>query len=74
MGQMVTKYPKYSLNIPNCHKIYQHFPILGPLKFTQIGIFLFENKPSGSPARLSYDHLSIVADDSRMYIGAFLNI
>jgi hypothetical protein len=27
---------KYS---PNDHTIYKHFPILGPQKFTQIGIF-----------------------------------
>jgi hypothetical protein len=28
-----------SVNIPNGHKIYQHFPIKGPPKFTQIWIF-----------------------------------
>jgi hypothetical protein len=36
MYQMNKKYPWY---IPNFHKIYQHFPILGLQKFTQIGIF-----------------------------------
>jgi hypothetical protein len=25
--------------IPNGHKIFQHFPFHGPLKFTQIAIF-----------------------------------
>jgi hypothetical protein len=28
-----------SVNIPNVHKIYQHFPISGPPKFTQIESF-----------------------------------
>jgi hypothetical protein len=28
-----------SVNIPNGHKIYQHFPTWGPPEFTQIGIF-----------------------------------
>jgi hypothetical protein len=38
-------------NIPNGHKIYQHFPFQGPSKFTQIGIFgLKLHKPSGNPA------------------------
>jgi hypothetical protein len=35
--------------IPNGHKIYQHLPLKGPPKFTQIWDFLFENKPSGNP-------------------------
>jgi hypothetical protein len=29
--------------------MYQPFPIQGPPKFTQIGIFLLENIPSGNP-------------------------
>jgi hypothetical protein len=42
-GPKYTKWPqnictKWSLNIPNDHKLYQHFPFLGPPKFTQIGI------------------------------------
>jgi hypothetical protein len=37
--QMVIKYTKCPLIIPNGHKMYHHFPIYGPLKFTQIGIF-----------------------------------
>jgi hypothetical protein len=55
--------PNYhKLHIPNCNKIYQmavkyskwskkyqHFPFKDPSKFTQIGIFWFENKPSGNP-------------------------
>jgi hypothetical protein len=48
---MVIKYPNCQSNIPNGHKIYQHFPIYGPPKFTQIVIFGFENKPSGNPAQ-----------------------
>jgi hypothetical protein len=36
MNQMVLKYPTYLLNIPNGRKIYQHFPIKGSPKFTQI--------------------------------------
>jgi hypothetical protein len=36
---MVIKYPKCPSKIPDGHKIYQHFPILGPPKFIQIGIF-----------------------------------
>jgi hypothetical protein len=37
--QMATNYTKRPQIIPNGHKIYQHFPIEGPLKFTQIVIF-----------------------------------
>jgi hypothetical protein len=36
------KISQISLNIPYCHKIYQHFPILGPPKFTLIGIFILK--------------------------------
>jgi hypothetical protein len=36
---MVIKYPKSPKDIPSGHKIYNHFPIYGPAKFTQIGIF-----------------------------------
>jgi hypothetical protein len=39
MYQMVITYPKCPQNIPNSHKIYQHFPVQGPPKITQIGIF-----------------------------------
>jgi hypothetical protein len=30
---------KWPWNIPNGHKIYQHFPFKGPTKFAQIGMF-----------------------------------
>jgi hypothetical protein len=50
---MVIKYPKSTKNIQNGYKIYKHFPIYGPPKFTQIGIFGFENKPSGNPGVLN---------------------
>jgi hypothetical protein len=45
MYQMVIKYPKSLQNIPNGHKINQHFPIQGPPKFTQIGIFGLKTNP-----------------------------
>jgi hypothetical protein len=35
--------------MPNVHKIYQHLQLQDPPKFTQIGIFWFENVPSGRP-------------------------
>jgi hypothetical protein len=47
---------KYQIakNIPNGHKIYQHLPFQDPPKFTQIGIFWFENMPSGNPPRNTF--------------------
>jgi hypothetical protein len=51
MYQMVIKYPKSPLNIPNGHKIYQHFSIyVRPSKIYPNWNFWFENKPSGNPA------------------------
>jgi hypothetical protein len=41
---MVIKYPNFQSHIPNGHKMYQHFPIEGPQKFTQIGIFGLKTK------------------------------
>jgi hypothetical protein len=35
----VRKMSQLSVHISNDHKIYQHFPILGPPKFDKIGIF-----------------------------------
>jgi hypothetical protein len=46
--QRAMNYTKWSLNIPNGHNIYQNLTFKGPPKFTQIGIFWFENKPSGN--------------------------
>jgi hypothetical protein len=40
--------------IPNGHKIYQYVPFQGPPKYTQIGIFWFENIPSGNPGRKTH--------------------
>jgi hypothetical protein len=40
--------------LPNGHKIYQPFPIQGPPKFTQIGIFVFDYTPSGNPEPYTY--------------------
>jgi hypothetical protein len=37
--QTAIKYTKWPQNIPNGHKIYQHFLFQGRPKFTQIGIF-----------------------------------
>jgi hypothetical protein len=37
--QTAIHYAKWPKNIPNDHKISQHFPFQGPQKFTQIGIF-----------------------------------
>jgi hypothetical protein len=37
--QMAIKYFQWPQNRPNGHKIYQHFPLQYPPKFTQIGIF-----------------------------------
>jgi hypothetical protein len=39
MYPMVIEYPKSPSNSTNGNKIYQYFPIYGPPKFTQIGIF-----------------------------------
>jgi hypothetical protein len=39
----VIKYPKYPRNIPNGYKIYQHFPIWGPIFYPNWD-FWFENK------------------------------
>jgi hypothetical protein len=36
---MTMKYTKWSQNIANGRKMYQHFPLQDPSKFTQIGIF-----------------------------------
>jgi hypothetical protein len=37
--EIALNYTKWTLNIPNGHKIYQHLPFKGPPKFTQICIF-----------------------------------
>jgi hypothetical protein len=60
--QNVEKSTKLPLNIPNSRKIdkiaikyiYRLLPVQDPPKFTQIGIFGFENIPSGNPAWQSY--------------------
>jgi hypothetical protein len=36
---------------PNGHKIYQYLSLQDAPKFTQIGIFGFQNIPSGNPVR-----------------------
>jgi hypothetical protein len=52
--QMTTNYTKRTWVIPNGHNIYHHLSFKGPPKFTQIGIFWFENRPSGNPAENDY--------------------
>jgi hypothetical protein len=42
---MVIKYPKSSKNLPNGNKIYKHFSIEGPPKFTQFVIFCLKTNP-----------------------------
>jgi hypothetical protein len=37
--QTAIDYNKWTYNIPNGHKIYQHLPFKGPPKFAQTGIF-----------------------------------
>jgi hypothetical protein len=46
---MSQKFSIWSYNNPNGHKKYIYFPLQGPPKFIQIGIFWCENKPSGNP-------------------------
>jgi hypothetical protein len=46
---MAIKYLQLPVNRPNYHKIDQDFSLQDPQKFTQIGLFWFENKPSGNP-------------------------
>jgi hypothetical protein len=48
--QMAMIYTNWPENIPNGHKIYQHFPFKCPTKYTKFGIFWYENIPSGNPA------------------------
>jgi hypothetical protein len=36
---MATKYTEWPINIQNDYKLYQHLPLQGPPKSTQIGIF-----------------------------------
>jgi hypothetical protein len=44
------KYNKWPQNRPNGRKIYQHFSLQDPPKFTPNWEFWFENMPSGNPA------------------------
>jgi hypothetical protein len=37
--RMASKYTEWPQNIPNGHKMYQHFPLQDPPKYTKIGIF-----------------------------------
>jgi hypothetical protein len=46
---MATKYTKWPWNGPNGHKIYQHFQLQDPPRFSQIGIFGLKTNKSGNP-------------------------
>jgi hypothetical protein len=48
---MAQKYTQWPLNIPNDHKIYQHFLFKALQNLTPIWIFGFENIPSGNPGQ-----------------------
>jgi hypothetical protein len=52
MTKKCTKWPQNipqgRKNRPDDHTIYQHLPLQDPPKFTKIGIFGFENIPSGN--------------------------
>jgi hypothetical protein len=49
MYQMAIRYTKKLSITPNGHKMYQHFPFLGPPKYTQIGIFWVWKYPIWQP-------------------------
>jgi hypothetical protein len=49
--QLAINYNNWPGKLPNGRKMYQHVPLQETPKFTQIGIFCFENVPSGSPAQ-----------------------
>jgi hypothetical protein len=46
---MDVQYTKLPQNRPKGHKICQYLTVQDPPKFTRIGIFGFENLPSGKP-------------------------
>jgi hypothetical protein len=39
INYLTTKYTKWPRNLPNEHKIYKHFLVGGPPKYTKFGIF-----------------------------------
>jgi hypothetical protein len=47
---MVIKYPKCPENVPNGQKIINSFQSRALQNLPKLGIFGFENKPSGNPA------------------------
>jgi hypothetical protein len=49
--------------------MYQHYPVLGPSKYTKIEIFWFENLPSGNPkAQTKMSTLSTTDSNSSLHI------
>jgi hypothetical protein len=57
------------MHIPNCNRMYQHYPVLGPSKYTKIEIFWFENLPSGNPkAQTKMSTLSTTDSNSSLHI------
>jgi hypothetical protein len=64
---MAINHAKWLLNIPNGHKIYHHFLFQGPPKCTQMGIFWFENVPSGNPEAAIGEKSYVTMTDVKMH-------
>jgi hypothetical protein len=60
--RIASKYTEWPQNIPNGHKMYQHFPLQDPPKYTKIGIFGFKNIPSGKPGANQCANLALPLD------------
>jgi hypothetical protein len=52
-----------AINVKNSNEMYKHFPFQGASEFTQIGIFWYENIPSGNPE----PHISVQDKKNRLY-------
>jgi hypothetical protein len=63
--KMATKYSKWQRNRQTGHNIYQQLSLQDTPKFTQIGIFGFENLSSGNPG------LHQTSFDKSICFGAF---
>jgi hypothetical protein len=66
---MTTKYVhQMPLKRPNGDKIYQHIPLQDLPNFSQIGIFGFENMPSGNPGLLCLLHANLIYWDEFYFL------
>jgi hypothetical protein len=72
---LAIKYTKWPQNIPNDHKIYQHFLFyIRPSKIYPNWDFWFENRPSGNPGRAQrmkmghYDFWEGIPTADRQYL------